>query len=143
VVTIAAIWFVALELRAAGVFARQRPAGSMAPQRRTPSRIEAAAPAPALDSAPMPERPAILLRLLVEELSMRGRLRGDRHLTHRELAEQAVLDDAAQRERFSVLAGLAERLLYGPRTRSVEGVENIVNDGRDLLSQVARLSVKP
>jgi hypothetical protein len=136
-VVVLAVAFVIIELRAAGVFVRKR-----SPAQRYGDDPGSGTPRPEamLDTAPLTEKPAILLRLLVSGLLRKGRLRADRHLTHRELVRRAVLDDSTQRERFARVAGLAEGLLYGPRPGSMDGVEGIVNDGRELLVQIEHAS---
>jgi hypothetical protein len=126
------------EMRAAGLFLRRRSNDSPA-QRYEPG-SDTPRPEAMLDTAPLTEKPAILLRLLVNGLSGKGRLREERHLTHRELIGRAVLDDDSQRERFARVAGLAEGLLYGPKAPSLESIEGIVVDGRELLAQIERSS---
>jgi hypothetical protein len=135
-VLIVAVTFVIRELKAAGLFLRT----DQKPRARSPardSRADDSALLGALDSAPLADKPAILLGLLVEGLSLRGRLRAERHLTHKELTVHAILQEGIQRQQFSRVATLAERLLYGPRPVSLDGVEHIVDDGRALLSQIA------
>jgi hypothetical protein len=133
---IVAAVFVIIELRAMGLFARRERNASSASRSPTGASPRAEM---LLQSAALTDKPAILLKLLVDGLSRKGRLQAERHLTHRELAARAVLD-AAQRAQFAKVAGAAEGLLYGPAPRSTEGVERIIEEGRELLSQIQRLS---
>ena len=66
-----------------------------------------------LESAPLRDRPVLLLRALVQALTRAHRLHRDRELTCRELVVQARFDTARQREEFEEVALLAERALYG------------------------------
>jgi len=140
---VGAIWIVVRELRAAGVLDGRRRSGPAHAAPGAARSAELTLTLAALDSAPLIEQPGILLRLLVQELAIRRRLQGDRPLTHRELADRAILDDATQRERFSGVAKLAERLLYGPRQPSAERIDDIVADGRALVSEIQRSGVRP
>lgn len=127
-----AVGYVIVELRAEGAFSRRRsrataglplPARSGAPESRT-----------MLESAPAADQPAILLRLLVDVLTRKGRLRADRHLTHRELVRCVALGEG-QRAQFARVAELAEGLLYGPDP-SPQGIGAIVEGGCALLTQL-------
>ena len=127
------------ELVAAGIFSRRQPASPALPDgpRLGPDGSTARG---TLDGAPLLERPSVLLRLLVEGLSRRGRLHANRHLTHRELVAHAVLEDTVQRERFAKIAALAEAVLYGSHAPRPERIEEVIKDGRDLLGQIERSS---
>lgn len=112
------IW---LELRAAGVLARERPARTPPPPRG-----ESAPEAGAreldfedLQRVPPLERCVWLMRLLVQALRRSGRLQREAALTYRELTAQPVFDDPQQRASFERLALLAERQRYG--TLSLDG----------------------
>jgi hypothetical protein len=134
----AAAAYTVAELRTLGVLPRRR--GTALQGAAAPAVIGRPAPgdSPPLDAAQPADQPAILLRLLVQALSRRGRLAAAAHLTHRELAGRAVLEDAEQRARFSRVARAAELLLYGPPPRSLGHVTEVVEEGRELLSQIER-----
>jgi hypothetical protein len=138
-VLVLAAAFIVGELHAAGVLSRRRRSDAPAVLHESAS-LDGSECEAMLDAVPLVDRPAILLQLLVNGLSRKGRLRADRHLTHRELIGRAVLDDGTQRARFARVANLAEGLLYGPKPRSMEGLESIISEGRLLLSQIDRLS---
>jgi hypothetical protein len=128
------------ELKAAGIGRRaaQRPAraGDPIPSAETAQSLGLAG----LDQVPLTERPALLLRLLVEALRRRGQLAGERTLTHRELIQRAGLSDVGQRQRFAQVSLRAEQQLYGGSaavaTDQVE-LEQAVSAGRELYSQLA------
>lgn len=131
----AALAFVAAEARAAGVFRRRDRA-------RAPPRVPAAA-APSVDgnestleAARAAERPALLLRLLIEALRSQGRLQAHRQFTHRELIRRATLSDA-ERRRFARVAAVAEAFLYGPPPGPVDAIEPAIVEGRALLAELA------
>jgi hypothetical protein len=93
-----------------------------------------------LDRVSLSERPAVLLRLLVQALRRRGRLAGERTLTHRELIQRAGLEDATQRQRFAQVSLRAERQLYGHAaavaTDELE-LQRALTEGRELYSQLS------
>jgi hypothetical protein len=136
---IAGVVFVVRELRAAGVLSGRRPSAS---------RTTGAASAddelrgePILDTLPLPEQPALLLRLLVNCLLRTGRVQANRHFTHRELVTRVVLDES-ERQRFAKVARTAEVLMYGPQGGRADAasVRQVVQDGRELLLQLERSS---
>jgi len=93
------------------------------------------------DQLPLPEQPALLLRLLVQALRQSGRLRNDRSLTHRELAARSAFDDQQQHGSFARLSLLAERLLYGANvpaaaTDAQPQIEQALAEGRQLYAQM-------
>jgi hypothetical protein len=96
------------ELRAAGVFRRDARDRS----RDDGNRARAGAAQRMVDSLQGEGEAPALLRLLVGTLVVRGRLRGERALTHRELCTHARFDDDAQRATFSRIAMLAEQTVY-------------------------------
>lgn len=107
--------FVAIELRAAGLIgAGRRP--RMATRRSSAGRLTTEVPSSGfaeVDSAPPHERPALLLKLLVQALTRSNRLGHERDLTCRELIARARFDTGRQRASFGLVALLAERALYG------------------------------
>jgi hypothetical protein len=136
---IAGLVFIVRELRAAGVLSGLRST--------VVGRVPAAAGVdephgePVLDTVPLQEQPAVLLRLLVNCLLRMGRVQANRHLTHRELVARVVLDEN-ERQRFAKVARTAEALMYGPRLGRAEAVnvEQAVVEGRELLTQLERSS---
>jgi hypothetical protein len=109
-VLVLAAFFIITELTAAGFFSRGR-RSDRAAVRHDPA-ADGPAPPSEPDAVPLFDKPAILLRLLVKGLSRTGRLRADRHLTHRELVDRAVFDEDIQRQRFARVAGLARRFAH-------------------------------
>lgn len=89
-----------------------------------------------LDDAARNERPSILLQMLVAALVKTGRLQAERSLTHRELIGRAKFDDSSQRESFSRVARLAERIVYGGDDTPAE-LDEVVQAGRALHSQLS------
>jgi hypothetical protein len=125
-----ALGYIVVEMRSSGVSARA------ARSRKTASGVRFADDEPVeekLARAPIFDQPALLLTLLVRRLKRAGRLSAERHLTHRELARAAALDDPGQRSRLGRLTQVAEELLYGPRPPSAELVHVAVEEGRELL----------
>jgi hypothetical protein len=96
------------ELRAAGVFRRD----ARNRNRAEDDRVRAGAAQRMMESLQGEGEAPALLRLLVGTLVVRGRLRGERALTHRELCTHARFDDEAQRATFSRIALLAEQTVY-------------------------------
>ncbi len=97
-----------------------------------------------IDSAPVRDRPLLLLRLLVQVLVNRRMLAGERALTHSELIARAVFVDAAQRARFARVVRLAEarqfatESLFG-RLHPDSALGAALDDGRALYRQLAEL----
>lgn len=137
IAVVAALAFIINELRIAGVFAGRREPGRRS---RQVAHLPSASPQPEdlidLDAATPAEQPAILLRLLVARLVARGRLSGERSLTHRELIARAAWPDPQGRTLFARVAQLAECMLYGPGAPDGEEVRAVVADGRSLLQQL-------
>jgi hypothetical protein len=128
-----ALAYIVIEMRSSGLFARA------ARSSKTANGVRLAGDGPAeedLARAPVFDQPALLLGLLVRRLKRAGRLSAERHLTHRELARAATLDDPGQRGRLGRLSQIAEELLYGARPPSVELVQRAIEDGRELLRQL-------
>lgn len=134
-VVVAAISVVINELRAAGLLVRRKkPAVTRGVIGALPTNLISSMPD--LDSAALHDQPAILLRLLVAKLVATGRLSVERFLTHRELAARAAFASNDERERFAHVAGLAERMLYGPENIADEQLIRVVTEGRSLLQQL-------
>jgi hypothetical protein len=141
-VLVVAVVFIVRELRATGVLSRRRSAA--APGLPDAAGFVEPPGEPQLEGAPLRDQPALLLRLLVNCLSRSGRVQANRHLTHRELVARVALDEA-ERRRFAGVAGLAEALLYGRQAESMDAtaahdVERVIDEGRQLLSQLERSS---
>jgi hypothetical protein len=94
-----------------------------------------------LDSAAIRDKPALLLRMLVEALVASGRLGGERSLTHSELIRHVTFDSGDQQRRFARLSTLAEQMLYGARETDANSqspeVEQTLIEGRQLYEQLA------
>jgi hypothetical protein len=131
-------WIAWREVKAAGITRRSallpKPGGRPLP---SGSNDEALVPG-SLDTVSLAERPALLLRLLVQALHRMGRLAGDRALTHRELIARARFDNADQRTRFAGVSLRAEQQLYGAAVSAVADaeLERIVHEGRELYLQL-------
>jgi hypothetical protein len=128
-----ALAYIIIEMRSSGLFARAAPSSKIA------NSVRFAGDGPAeeeLARAPVFDQPALLLGLLVRCLKRAGRLSAERHLTHRELARAAALDDPGQHGRLGRLSQVAEELLYGARPPSVELVQRAIEEGRELLRQL-------
>jgi hypothetical protein len=140
-IIVMALWIVRRELQAARAGAG---AAKRALQRslRLPSAAAEEAPSVAdIDRAPLAERPAVLLRLLVQALLQSGRLRSERSLTHRELGVRGAFDDPEQQLRFVRISLLAERLLYGASLAAISAtaqpqIDQALTDGRQLYAQL-------
>lgn len=133
-VLIAAVYVVVREFRAAAPRWRKRAAIGTAkafPTRATAYELSMRD----VDAASLLDRPAILLKLLVQRLLESGRLSRERDLTHRELIIQAQFDTQTERERFKRLAQSAESVLYGGNDISTD-VERAVADGRALFEGI-------
>lgn len=123
------------ELRAAGIL-RRRPRGDRAtvtglaiPQQTRVSRR-------ALEEAPLTEKPALLLALILERFEQLRRVRAARSLTTRELMRSIVLTDPQDAKRLEELALTAERIRFSPNGQRVEGIDAVVAGGRELLEKL-------
>jgi hypothetical protein len=135
VVLLIALLVIASELRAARIFRRGRTRGVSQPffgASAGSSRLALADVA----AAPPGDRPALLLRLLVETLVATGRLQGERTLTHGELATRATFDGADQRTSFGRVAALCERILYGNRPAAADEIDAAIQSGSTLNEQL-------
>jgi hypothetical protein len=119
------------ELRAAGILARAaRPRRTHGEAFGMAGTVELSLEQ-VLAAEPM-QRPALLFRLLVNELTAQGRLESARGLTHREVAVRARLDDEQERRRFARLSRLAEYQLFGPGALGVDQSRAVLADGQAL-----------
>ncbi len=140
VVVIAAVAVIVNELREAGLLRRS---GARRTRRPAPDASTAAAPPVALESLPIHERPAHLLRLLVRRLVETGRLERERALTHDELVARVEFDSAEQRAAFRAIASAAARILYGAQRPPPSELQAALAGGRTLLDSIAPVAQAP
>jgi hypothetical protein len=136
-VILIAVAVIVNELRAAGVFRRGGRRSVATPGTVTGTGHASATMLADLDRVPAAERPALLLRMLVNTLVHTGRLRTEKSLTHRELGERAAFDATTQRQSFNRVASLSERILYSNREVSAEEIDVVVTEGRTLDHQLS------
>ena len=91
-------------------------------------------------SAPLAERPGLLLKLLGEALTRSHRLPAADGLASGELVRQAELDSDAERAELQQVAATADAVRYGPRAPETEKLEGAVNAARSLLDKFASLT---
>ncbi len=101
-----------------------------------------------IDSAPVRDRPLLLLRLLVQVLVNRQMLAGERALTHGELITRAGFGDAAQRARFARVVQLAEARQFAAeslfaRLHPDSAIGAALDDGLVLYRQLAEQPATP
>jgi hypothetical protein len=131
-----AIAVIVSELRAAMIFRRggTRPA---APLGADPTGGSRSRPVLAdVAAAPPRDRPALLLRMLVDTLVATARLHTERTLTHGELARRAAFDTAGQRASFRRVAAVSERILYGNQPADAAEIDAVVLTGAALHEQL-------
>jgi hypothetical protein len=133
VVVLAAV-IVVNEVRAAGLVPKR---GEVARRRRGPRDTRA----PHLvwsdiESAPLPDKPRLLLELIVRRLSNRGYLPPAGALTVRELTKAARLPEPDDRTRLSELALAAERVRYSAGEIESATLDQSVARGRELLDRL-------
>ena len=122
------------EVRAAGLLPKR---GDVARRRRGPRDTRA----PHLvwsdiESAPLPDKPRLLLELIVRRLSNRGYLPPAGALTLRELTKAARLPEPDDRTRLSELALAAERVRYSAGEIESATLDQSVARGRELLDRL-------
>ena len=132
-----AIFIILTELRAAGLLQRKpRDASSDThpPRNRAPLRLED------LAGLPLRERPALLLRLILEALTAAGRMQGHApgyaSRTRREILRDARLEQASQRDALAALAGSTEQLRYAAVPPAPPEIEASIAEGSALLRQL-------
>jgi len=91
-------------------------------------------------AAPLVERPGMLLKLLGEALSRAHRLPAPEGLTAAELARRARLESDGDRAGLERVAAAAERVRYAPTPPDDAAIEGAVDEARELLGRVAKLS---
>jgi hypothetical protein len=130
-VVVAAVVVVINEMRAAGFLRRRASHGSVV------ARVQHVTASGNLTLAdirdvPVPMRPALLFRLLVEGLIRTERLPADRSLTHRELRHRAQWSDESQRATWEQLALLAERQIFSGSTLRTDEIGTVLEDAERL-----------
>jgi hypothetical protein len=130
------LFVIAAELRAAGLLGGRgrasRRAAAAAEWRRRLLLAD-------IMSAPLSERPGMLLRLLGEALTRVHRLPAADGLTAPALVRRARLDQEPDREALARVAAAAEQRRYGARPPDDTSLEGAVDTARDLLGRIARL----
>ncbi len=128
-----AMFIIVAELRAAGLVRRRTRAAS-ASQSAVSSvevlRFED------LATRPLPERPALLLRLILQAMLATGRLPGEASRTRSEILRDARLEHDAQRDRLAALARSAEQLRYAAAPPPSPQIEASLADGGLLLREL-------
>jgi hypothetical protein len=125
------------ELRAAGLFGgarRARGRSDAAAQWRRRLMLSDVA------SAPLADRPGMLLRLLGEALTRADRLPASEGLTAAAIARRASLDSEHERADLEQVATTADKVRYGDSTPPDENLEGTVAAARTLLEKFARLA---
>jgi hypothetical protein len=131
------LYVIGSELRAAGLFGGSKRAAARAtPAAQWRRRLLLAD----VTSAPLADRPGMLLRLLGEALTRSGRLPAADGLTAAAIARRARLDSEEDREELSRVAVSAESIRYGNRQLPDEALEGTVSTARRLLEKFARLA---
>jgi hypothetical protein len=131
--TLLVVW---QELRAAGIWGARRAARHSSPAAQWRRRLMLAD----VWSAPLAERPGMLLRLLGEALARAHRLPAAEGLTAAAIVRRARLDADADREALATLARTADQVRYAPQPPADPAIEGAVTAARELLRRVARLS---
>lgn len=124
-----AAWLVVRELRAAGFLGRSAARGERRVWREPGLPSRAARSVAEMLAAPLADRPRLLLGLVIAALAAAGRLRGERSLTHGELAARVVLEDEAARGSFARLASLTEQQVYGAGEVPAAQIEPVLAAG--------------
>ena len=127
------------ELRAAGLWGARRAAKRNSPAAQWRRRLMLAD----VLSAPLAERPGMLLRLLGEALTRARRLPAAEGLTAAAIVRRARLDAEADREALAEVARTAEQLRYAPQPPAEPAIERAVSAARELLARVGRMSERP
>jgi Domain of unknown function (DUF4129) len=89
-----------------------------------------------IESAPLTERPRLLLETILKRLSEQGYLPPPAALTVRELTEAVRLPDRNDRARLADLAAVTERVRYSEHEIARAGLEEPVARGRELLERL-------
>lgn len=134
----ALVFFVAWsELRAAGLFGGARGgAGRQREGAQWRRRLQLAD----VMSAPLSERPGMLLRLLGDALTRAHRLPAAAGLTAATIARRAELESPDERAELELVAGVADEVRYAPARPDDPRLESAVSRAQALLARIARLS---
>jgi hypothetical protein len=125
------------ELRAAGFVGASRSARARSdPASQWRQRLMLADVA----SAPLADRPGLLLRLLGEALTRAERLPAAEGLTAAAIARRASLDSEQERAELAQVASTADTVRYGQNTPPDDQLERTVAAARALLQKFARLA---
>ncbi|HZF16751.1 MAG TPA: hypothetical protein VE046_12490 [Steroidobacteraceae bacterium] len=130
-----AVAVVVIELRAAGVLARTKP-GVAARRRAVGGGLASFVTLGDVAAAPLAERPALMLQLLIGRFVSTGRLQERRSFTHRELDRATRLDEASDREAFREVLIAAEAVRYADQAPEAERLDRVVRDGEALLLRI-------
>jgi hypothetical protein len=134
VVVVLAAVIVINEVRAAGLLPKR---GDGTRRRHGPRDTGAARVAWSdIERAALPDKPRLLLELIVRRLSERGRLPPSGALTVRELTQAARLPEPDDRARLSELALAAERVRYSAGELAPAALDQSVARGRELLDHL-------
>lgn len=126
-------WIVYAELRAAGMLgARARRSKAFAGARGAATARSGTTLAYAGDE----EQPALLIALLLEQLRRLGRIQDRLSMTHRELATAASFDSTADREIFSTLIAVAEKLRYAAMAPARAHLRQAIDSAKLLLARL-------
>lgn len=127
-------WIVYSELRAAGMFGGRTRRGGLS---RAAARAAAGGrPAMTLADANDEEQPALLIAMLLEQLRRLGRIQDRLSMTHRELASAASFDSTVDREVFSTLIAVAEKLRYAAMAPARTHLRQAIDSAKLLLSRL-------
>jgi hypothetical protein len=133
-VILLAVGIVINEVRAAGLLPKR---GGAAPRRHGSRDTRSARMAWSdVERAALPDKPRLLLELIVRRLSDRGYLPPAGALTVRELTRAARLPESDDRARLTELALTAERVRYSAGELESAALDESVARGRELLDRL-------
>jgi hypothetical protein len=118
------------EMRAAGLFGGGRRGGAGARDAAWRRRLTLRD----INSAPLADRPGLMLRLLGEAFARAGRLPAPEGLTASAIAARAALESDAQRADLAALARCADRVRYAGDVPAERELADAVEAGRVLLA---------
>lgn len=133
----AALAIVYIELRAAGLLTSRAGGGrKQRAQTGSAERVKALALSD-VARAPLAERPALLIRLLIETCVATDRLQERRSFTHRELAGAARFEVPGDGASFAHVLRTAEAVRYAAAAPDARALDEAVRDGEALLARLA------
>jgi hypothetical protein len=136
VVAVLAVVIVGNELRVGGVFGGWRRRVAVLAESPVGARHDGGLTWGDVLSVPLPQRPGLLLELVMGRLVECGRLRAARGLTVGELTRMARLPGEEDRDRLAELARTAERVRFSNVAVSDVDIAAAVEDGRVLLERI-------